>query len=101
MSAVEAELPGDSAPASPAAIEKVVTALQANHVDVRVVETGEEARRLVLELIPEGAEVHSGKLKTLEDLGLFRELFESGRYDSVRARTWRWTARRRVARFGS
>ena len=61
MSAVEADLPGDSAPARPAGIEKVVAALEANNVDVRVVETGEDARRLVLALVPEGAEVHSGR----------------------------------------
>jgi hypothetical protein len=41
---------------------------------------------MVLELIPGGAEVHSGKSKTLQETGLFHELFESGRYDSVRAR---------------
>jgi hypothetical protein len=83
---VEAEFPDDNAPASPAAIEKVVAALRGNNVDVRVVGTGEEARRLVLDLVPAGAEVHSGRSKTLEDLGLLHELFESGRYDSVRAR---------------
>jgi hypothetical protein len=87
VSAVEAEFRDDTAPASPAVIERVVAALQGNNVDVRVVATGEEARRLVLELVPEGAEVHSGKSKTLEDLGLSQDLFESGRYDSVRART--------------
>jgi hypothetical protein len=86
VSAVEAEFPDDNAPASPAAIEKVVAALLGNNVDVRVVGTGEEARRLVLDLVPPGAEVHSGRSKTLEDLGLLHELFESGRYDSVRAR---------------
>jgi hypothetical protein len=51
-----------------------------------VVDTGEATRRLVLAMVPEGAEVHSGKSKTLQDLGLFDELFESGRYDSVRGR---------------
>jgi hypothetical protein len=50
------------------------------------VDTGEEARRQVLALIPPGAEVHSGKSQTLQDVGLFAELFESGRYDSLRAR---------------
>jgi len=86
VSAVEAEFPDDNAPARAAAIEKVVAALRGNNIDVRVVDTGEEARRLVLDLVPAGAEVHSGRSKTLEDLGLFRELFESGRYDSMRAR---------------
>ena len=69
-----------------ATIQKVAAALRANNIDALVVDTGEEAKRLVLELIPEGAEVYSGKSKTLVDLGLYKELFESGRYDSLRAR---------------
>ncbi len=69
-----------------ATIQKVAAALRANNIDARVVDTGAEAKRLVLELIPEGAEVYSGKSKTLVDLGLYKELFESGRYDSLRAR---------------
>jgi hypothetical protein len=64
----------------------VTAALRANNIDARVVDTGDEAGRLLLELVPEGAEVHSGKSKTLQDVGLFQELFESGRYDSVRQR---------------
>ena len=75
-----------TAPAPAAVIEAVAAALRANHVDARVVDTGADAKRLVLDLVPEGAEVHSGKSKTLQDVGLFAELFESGRYDSVRAR---------------
>lgn len=73
-------------PAPVAVIEKVAAAIRANNIDVRVVGTAEEARRAVLELIPKGAEVHSGKSKTLADVGLVEELFESDRYDSVRAR---------------
>lgn len=53
-------------------------------IDARVVDTAAEARAAVLELVPEGAEVHSGKSKTIEDLGLFTELMESGRYDAIR-----------------
>ena len=67
-------------------IQKVAAALRANNIDSQVVDTGEEARRLVLGLISEGAEVHSGKSKTLQDVGLFQELFESAHYDSLRAR---------------
>jgi hypothetical protein len=76
--------PDFTSPAPEAIIQKV--ALRANNIDARVVDTGEEARRLVLELVREGAEVHSGKSKTLVDVGLFQDLFESGRYDSVRVR---------------
>jgi hypothetical protein len=67
-------------------IQKVAAALRANNIDSQVVDTGEEARRLVLGLVSEGAEVHSGKSKTLQDVGLFQELLESAHYDSVRAR---------------
>jgi LUD domain len=80
------ETPEFTSAAPEATIQKVAAALRANNVDAQVVDTGEDARRLVLGLIPEGAEVYSGKSKTLQDLGLFQELNESGRYDWVRAR---------------
>jgi hypothetical protein len=73
-------------PAPAGLIDAVAAAMRANGIDVHVVDTGEDARRRVLQLIPEGAEVHSGKSKTLEDIGLAADLHESGRYDSVRAR---------------
>ena len=72
--------------ASESSVDLVLAALRANNIDARVVDTGEEARRLVLELVPEGAEVSSGKSRTLQELGLFDDLFVCGRYDSVRAR---------------
>jgi hypothetical protein len=75
-----------TAPASEGVIQRVAAALREHNIDAQVVHTGEDARRLALELVPEGAEVYSAKSKTLTDVGLFEELFESGRYDSVRAR---------------
>lgn len=79
------------APAKRAAddpVERVAVALRSHNIEAIVVDTGAEARRVVLDLIPEGAEVHSGKSKTLEDVALLAELVESGRYDSVRKRTF-------------
>ena len=67
-------------------IQKVAAALVANNIEPIVVDNAEQARAKVLELVPEGSEVHSGKSKTLEDLGLFELFHESGRYNSVRAR---------------
>jgi LUD domain len=67
-------------------IDKVVAALTANNIEAVVTATGEEARRRVLELVPEGAEVNWAKSKTLEDLGLDKEFLESGRYDPLRNR---------------
>ena len=67
-------------------LEHAVEALRSNNIEVILVDTAEEARAAVLEMIPEGAEIYSGKSKTLVDVGLYAELFESGRYDSIRAR---------------
>lgn len=67
-------------------VERVAAALRSHKIEAIVVESGEEARRVVLGMIPEGAEVHSGKSKTLQDLGLYAEIVESGRYDALRPR---------------
>jgi hypothetical protein len=58
--------------------------MRANNIEVVIVDTGADARDAVLARIPEGAEVHSGKSQTIEELGLFVDLMESGRYDAVR-----------------
>jgi hypothetical protein len=68
------------------ALELLAAVLRAHNIEAIVVSSGSEARQTVLGLIPEGAEVHSGKSKTLEDIGLYRELVESGRYDAIRPR---------------
>ncbi len=67
-------------------VERVAAALRSHNIEAIVVESAAEARRVVLEMIPEGAEVHSGKSKTLEDVGLYGDLVESGRYDALRPR---------------
>jgi hypothetical protein len=74
------------APASEQTLQAVATALGERNLKPVVVDTGADARRAVLEMIPDGAEVHSGKSKTLEDIGLFHEFQDSGRYDFVRTR---------------
>jgi hypothetical protein len=70
-------------------VERVAAAIRAHNIEALVVDTKEEARAAVLALIPEGAEVHSGKSKTLEELGLFAELMESGRFDAIRPRLFK------------
>jgi len=70
----------------PDLVEQVAAALRSHNIEAIVVATGAEAREVVLGLIPAGAEVHSGKSKTLEDVGLYAELVESGRYDAIRPR---------------
>ena len=80
------QAPDYAAPAPESALAKVAAALQAHNIATHVVDRGADARRLVAELVPEGAEVYSAKSKTLQDVGVFREIFESGRYESVRDR---------------
>jgi len=65
-------------------IARVVQALEANGMKTLVVETGEEARKLVLEMVPQGAEVYANQSQTLDKLGLREEFDKSGRYDAVR-----------------
>ena len=51
-----------------------------------IADSAAHARSLVLDAIPEGAEVQSALSETLRELGITREIDESGRYDSVRVR---------------
>jgi len=70
--------------ATDAQIARAAQALESNNIHTIVVDTGEEAKKLVLELVPEGAEVLANISKTLEKLGITEEIDKSGRYDAVR-----------------
>ena len=67
-------------------LERTAEALRARGFAAEIADGAEHARTLVLDAIPEGAEVHSGLSETLRELGITQEIDESGRYDSVRAR---------------
>lgn len=67
-----------------AAIDATVAALQANGITAMVVETGEEAKKKVVELLPKDAEVMNMTSITLETTGIVQEVLESGRYQPVR-----------------
>ncbi len=91
-------------PASEATLAAVADRLRERNFEAVIVNTAAEARAAVLARIPEGAQVHSGKSKTLEDLGLLKELMESDRYDFVRKRTQkmdRKTQGREIAKLGA
>ena len=72
--------------ASETQIERVMKALEANNIHVLVAETGADAKRMALELIPPEAEVFTANSVTLKTLGITDELDQSGRFNSVRAR---------------
>ena len=75
-----------TAAASEQTLQNVAKALSERNITPLVVDTPADARRAVLEIIPDGAEVHSGKSKTLEDAGIFSEFQDSGRYNFLRTR---------------
>jgi hypothetical protein len=76
-----------AAPASEAVLEALAARLRERNFEVLIVEDADAAREAVLERIPEGASVHSGKSKTLEDAGIFGALMEGESYDFIRKRT--------------
>ncbi len=73
-------------PASDDVLLEVETNLRKRNLNPVVVDDAAAAGRAVIDLIPAGAEVHSGKSKTLEDAGIFSEVRDSGRYDFLRNR---------------
>jgi hypothetical protein len=75
------------APASEAELEALADRLRERNFEVVIVQNGQAAKSGVMERLPEGASVHSGKSKTLEDAGVFEELMNSDRYDFLRRRT--------------
>lgn len=72
--------------ASEQQIKKTIQALQAHSIRVVVFDTGEEARKHVLDLIPDGAEVYRSTSRTLEVIGLAEQIEHANRFQSVRAR---------------
>ena len=67
-------------------VESTAEALRKRGFEVIVVGNGEEAKKKVLELVPEGAEVGAGSSTTLDEIGVTKEIDESGKYDSIRKR---------------
>ena len=73
-------------PADRPHLGRTAAALAGRGFNAQVADSAEHARQLVLEAIPEGAEVHLALSETLRELGVASEIDESGRYDSVRSR---------------
>jgi len=74
-------------PASETVLEALAARLRERNFEVLIVDDGDAVREAVLERIPAGASVHSGKSKTLEDAGIFSALMEGEEYDFIRKRT--------------
>ncbi|HET6450022.1 MAG TPA: LUD domain-containing protein [Spirochaetia bacterium] len=75
-----------TAPASEETIQRVAARLRDRNITAVVVDSGDDARRLVMEKVPAGAEVHSGKSRTLQDAGIMDLIMDPNRYDALRPR---------------
>lgn len=77
-----------STPADEAQVRRAIEALEGNGINVVRARDRAEARQLVLDMIPAGANVHHGASQTLDATGISEELDTSGRYDPIGPRAW-------------
>jgi hypothetical protein len=73
-------------PADDARVERTTAALEASGFTVLRAADAAEAKRIVLGLIPAGAQVHHGASQTLEVTGITEAIEHSGRYEPLRPR---------------
>jgi L-lactate utilization protein LutC len=74
--------------ADDARLRRTAAALEANGISVLRASDAAAAKRIVLALIPDGAQVHHGASKSLDVAGITDEIDNSGRYESLRPRIW-------------
>lgn len=67
-------------------IQKTAKALAQNGIATTIVDSVDEARQAVVDLVPEGSEVFTMTSMTLEALGIPKIINESGKYQSIRVK---------------
>ena len=77
-----------AAPAEDARVRRTAVALEANGITVLRAGNGAEAKRIVLDLIPAGSQVHQGASQSLDASGITDEIERSGRYQPLRPRVF-------------
>ena len=70
-------------------IQRVAQRMRESNIEVVAVDDGDQARKVVLERLPQGAEVHSGKSKTLQDAAVFDAIHDASRYNALRPRIFK------------
>jgi hypothetical protein len=74
--------------ADDARVKRTMAALEANGISALRASNAAAAKRIVLDLIPEGSQVHQGASQTLDVIGITDEIEKSGRHEPLRPRIW-------------
>jgi YkgG family uncharacterized protein len=74
--------------ADDASVRRAAAALEGNGITVIRAADADDAKRIVLGLIPAGSQVHHGASKTLDATGIADAIDDSGRYDPIRPKIW-------------
>jgi ribosomal protein S21 len=77
-----------STKASKESINKTIENLKGNGISAELVENAEQALKRFKDLVPEGSEVMQMTSVTLDNLGISKEINESGKYNAVKAKIY-------------
>ncbi len=69
-------------------VKRTVAALEANGITVLRAPDSATAKWIVLDLIPDAAQVYHGASQTLDVVGITDEIDKSGRYEPLRPQIW-------------
>jgi len=72
--------------ADEARVQRTIAALEANGIRVLTAADAAEAKRIVLDLIPDGSQAYHWASRSLEAAGITAEIEKSGRYSPIRPR---------------
>ena len=106
MSAITLERPTSSyaTPATDDVVETTAAALRARGFEVRIANDRDEARDLVLGLVPAGSEVNQASSRTVDELGIGEAFVERDEYIALKPRLWsmdRATQAKEIRQLGS
>jgi LUD domain len=74
--------------ADDARVKRTMAALEGHGITALRAADAAEAKRIVLDLIPKGSQVHHGASQSLDDTGITAEIETSGLYEALRPRIW-------------
>ena len=96
--------PEFSVAASRESLERAEQALRRVNIETEIVPDRDAARDRVLELVPEGSEVHVGLSETMREIGVTSVIEQSGKYRAIRPQLLkldRATQRREMAKLAT